>query len=56
VDVDEIRRVVGGELSDAEAAALADWYDALARLVAAFPEAHLKQVEPPLRSVPGPRQ
>jgi cytochrome c553 len=49
-----VRQVVGAELSDAEAAALADWYAALARGVAAFPQADLKAVEPPLRSTPGP--
>ena len=49
-----VRQVVGAELSDAEAAALADCYAALARGVAAFPQADLKAVEPPLRSTPGP--
>jgi hypothetical protein len=46
--------VVGVELSDEEAQALAAVYASLARNVAAFPSADLKQVEPPLRSVPGP--
>ena len=50
-----VRQVVGAELSDAEAAALANWYADLARGVAAFPQADLKAVEPPLRSTPGPQ-
>jgi cytochrome c553 len=51
---DEVRRIVGVALSDAEAQALAAWYASLARNVAAFPAEALKQTEPPLRSVPGP--
>ena len=46
---------VGPNVSDAEAAALAEWYRNLARGVADFPQADLKGVEPPLRSVAGPR-
>jgi len=49
-----VRQVVGAQLSDREAAALANWYAALARGVADFPQADLKAVEPPLRSTPGP--
>jgi hypothetical protein len=49
-----IERIVGSDLTDEEVAALVDWYTNLARAVAAFPEAALKGVEPPLRSVPGP--
>jgi len=54
VDLEEIRRVVGGGVSVTEAAALADWYAGLARLVAAFPTEEVDFVEPPLRSLPGP--
>jgi cytochrome c553 len=51
---DEIRQMVGVELSEQDAEALAAWYAGFARGVAAFPAADLKRVEPPLRSVPGP--
>jgi len=51
---DEARRIVGVELSDAEAEALAAYYANLARSVAAFPASDLKRTEPPLRSIPGP--
>ena len=51
---DEVRRIVGVELSDAEAEALAAYYANLARSVAAFPASDLKRTEPPLRSIPGP--
>ena len=49
-----VREVVGVALSEQEAAALVEWYTALARGVANFPQADLQAVEPPLRSVPGP--
>jgi hypothetical protein len=49
-----VKQVIGVELTDQEASALIDWYAHLARSVAAFPQADLKKVEPPLRSVPGP--
>jgi cytochrome c553 len=49
-----VRHAVGVDLSEQEVAALADWYAAIARGVAAFPQADLKAVEPPLRSTPGP--
>jgi hypothetical protein len=39
-------------LTDADAEALAATYAALVRAVAAFPYPELRQVEPPLRSVP----
>jgi hypothetical protein len=52
--MEEMRHIVGAELSDAEAEALAAWYANLARSVAAFPADDLKPVEPPLRSLPGP--
>jgi hypothetical protein len=39
-------------LTDEDAEALSATYAALARAVAAFPYAELRQVEPPLRSVP----
>jgi hypothetical protein len=51
---DEIRRVVGGQISDLDAEALAGWYGNFARGVAAFPAVDLHGVEPPLRSMPGP--
>jgi hypothetical protein len=49
-----VRQIVGAELSVEEAFTLADWYAALARGVAAFPQDDLKAVEPPLISTPGP--
>ena len=52
--VEVIRALVGRQATDAEVAALAEWYANLARRVAAFPWADLKGVEPPLRSTPGP--
>ena len=52
--MEEVRRIVGVELSDAEAEALATYYANLARGVAAFPAKDLKRTEPPLRSIPGP--
>ena len=54
VAMDEVRRVVGVELTDAEVEALATYYANLARSVAAFPAEDLKRTEPPLRSIPGP--
>ena len=39
-------------LSDSDAQALAATYATLVRAVQAFPYAELRQVEPPLRSVP----
>jgi hypothetical protein len=50
----DIRRIVGVDLSDAEAEALAALYANIAGGVADFPADDLKQTEPPLRSVPGP--
>jgi len=49
-----VRRLLGLEVDDATASALVDWYTNLSRGVAAFPEAEMKGVEPPLRSTPGP--
>jgi hypothetical protein len=49
----ELERLVGAPLTDAEAEALQATYTALAEQVARFPE--MKDVEPPLRSWPGPR-
>jgi cytochrome c553 len=49
-----VRQIVGAGLSEEDAAALAEWYAALARGVTAFPQQDLKAVEPPLRSTPGP--
>ena len=50
----EAIRAAVPEVSSDEAAALADWYAALSRAIAAFPPDDLKRVEPPLRSTPGP--
>jgi hypothetical protein len=52
--MDEVRRIIGVDLTDAEAEALATYYANLARSVAAFPAEDLKRTEPPLRSIPGP--
>ena len=52
--MDEVRRIVGVELSQTEAEELATYYANLARSVAAFPAQDLKRTEPPLRSIPGP--
>ena len=50
---DVIRRLLPDyELSQADAEALAATYAALVRAVAAFPYPELREVEPPLRSVP----
>jgi len=49
-----VGQIIGNQVTDAEATALAEWYAALARGVAAYPQADLKGVEPPLRSTPGP--
>ncbi|MBV9329028.1 MAG: hypothetical protein JO352_35425 [Chloroflexi bacterium] len=51
---DMVRLLVGVELDDATVTALIEWYASLARGLAAFPEADLKGVEPPLRSTAGP--
>jgi hypothetical protein len=51
---DAIREIVGSDLSDRDAEALAAWYAGFALGVAGFPAADLKRVEPPLRSTPGP--
>jgi hypothetical protein len=53
---DDVRGAIGAALTDAEASALADWYATLRRAVAAFPESPLKNIEPPLRSTPGPKR
>ena len=50
----QVREIVGVELADQDAAALSAWYAGFASGVAKFPAADLKQVEPPLHSVPGP--
>ncbi len=53
-ELDEIRRVIPNASSD-EARALVDWCIALRRNLNVFPAEDLRQVEPPLRSTPGPR-
>ena len=50
----QVRDIVGVELSEQDAGALAGWYAGFARGVAGFPAADLKRVEPPLRSIAGP--
>ena len=50
-----VKEIIVAELTDQEVSALVEGYATLARSVAAFPGADLKWVEPPLRSVPGPR-
>ena len=50
-----VKEIIGAELTDQEVSALVQGYATLALSVAAFPGADLKRVEPPLRSVPGPR-
>jgi hypothetical protein len=52
---EDVRILVGTPLTDTEASALADWYQALSSAVASFPSAELKGIEPPLRSTSGPR-
>lgn len=47
-----VRQCVPGEIGADEAEALAAWYAALSAAVAAFAGEELRQVEPPLRSVP----
>jgi hypothetical protein len=49
-----VRNIIGVPASEQEIDALIAWYEALARAAAEFPEAELKDVEPPLRSTPGP--
>jgi hypothetical protein len=49
-----VRLLVGVDVDDAAAAALIEWYANLTRGLTAFPEADLKSVEPPLRSIAGP--
>ena len=51
---EHVREVIGPDLTDAEAEALASNYATLAQLVAAFPMAELRLVEPPLRSFGAP--
>ena len=51
---DMVRLLVGVEVDDTTAAALIEWYTNLSRGIAAFPEADLKGVEPPLHSIAGP--
>ena len=55
IDAHAVRRIVTELVSDEEAEALVGWYANLARGVAAFAEVDLKWVEPPLRSIAGPR-
>jgi hypothetical protein len=50
---EEVKRIVA-TVSDDEATGLAAWYAGISRAVASFPAADLKDVVPPLRSVPGP--
>lgn len=52
--VEDIRALLQVPLTDAEVEAILTSYLALARAVAAFPDDRLAQVEPALRSTPGP--
>jgi hypothetical protein len=56
LSIDMVRLLLGVDVDDQAAAGLIDWYANLSRGVAAFPEADLKRVEPPLRSTPGPAE
>jgi len=49
-----VREVIGSSLSEDEVDALLSTHAALARGLAAIPFAELKQVQPPLQSMPGP--
>jgi cytochrome c553 len=51
---DEVRRIVSSDLTDDDVRALARWYANLASAVARFPSDHLRDIEPPLISRPGP--
>ncbi len=51
---DALRALLGASVPDAEVEAVVASYLTLARAVAAFPTLELAEVEPPLRSVPGP--
>jgi hypothetical protein len=53
-ETNAIRAILGPDVSDEDAAALEHWYANLARGVAAFPQADLKGVTPPLRSTAAP--
>jgi hypothetical protein len=53
VDPAELERLVGTPLTPSEAEALAKAYATLSAQVASFPD--IRHVEPPLRSLPGPR-
>jgi hypothetical protein len=50
----KLRDVIGVDLSDADADALASYYASLSDAVAAFATEELRNVEPALRAVPGP--
>jgi hypothetical protein len=52
--VDSVRALLQVRLTDADAEAVLASYLALVRAVSAFPDDRLAQVEPALRSTPGP--
>jgi hypothetical protein len=54
MQAEEVKRVVASA-TDEEAAALVTWYANLSAAVAQFPASELKDVEPPLRSIGGPK-
>ena len=54
-DIERVRRLVGANVTDEQVRALTSYHETLAQAVAAFATAELRAVEPPLRSVPGPR-
>ena len=49
-----VREIIGRELSDEETKALVATSTALSRAVEAMPRHELRNVDPPLRSTPGP--
>jgi hypothetical protein len=55
LSADVVRQIVSSGLSEEDARGLVEWYANVSGAVAAFPGPDLKAVEPPLRSVAGPR-
>ena len=55
-EIERVRGIVGAHVTDEQAQALTTYYANLAQAVAAFATDELRQVEPPLRSIAGPRQ
>jgi hypothetical protein len=53
---EQIRAIVGSELTDEEADALVATLASLSRAVTDMPRAELRKVDPPLRSTPAPHR